>query len=121
MNKTLRECLLFTVVKPLGVFSSCSCERKAYYAAWRHNMTGPGAVSHRDSNPGMIRPENPSTLLWVQHYHQGVASITGRGRRGMNVSVYPGLHHSVVLHPGLICHHRQGGSLIYHMTNAFLH
>ena len=41
---------------PIVLTSSCSCERKAYYAAWRHNMTGPGAVSHRDSNPGMIRP-----------------------------------------------------------------
>ena len=68
----------FNYKKSLGVFSSCSCEREAYYAAWRHNMTGPGAVSHRDSNPGMIRTENQGTLLWVQHYHQGVASITGR-------------------------------------------
>ena len=54
----------FNHMKTLGVFSSCSCERKAYYAATRHNTTDPG------------------------------------------------LHHSVVLHPGLICHHRQGGSLI---------
>ena len=107
--------------KSLRVFLSCSCERKSYYAAWRHNMTSPGAVSHRDSNPGMIRTDNPDTLLWVQHYHQGVASIAGRGGRGMNVAVYLGLHHPVVLHPGLICHHRQGGSLIYHVTTAFLH
>ena len=68
--------------KSLGVFSPCPCEGKAYYAAWRHNMTGPGAVSHRDSNPGMIRTDNPCTLLWVQHYHQGEASITGRGGEG---------------------------------------
>ena len=39
-----------------------------------------------------------------------------QGRR-MNVALCPGLHHSVVLHPGLICHHRQGGSLIISFTN----
>ncbi len=64
------------------------------------------------ANPGIIRTKNPSTLLWVQHHHQGAASIAGRVGRRMNVSVCPGLHHPVVLHPGLICHHRQGGSLI---------
>ena len=79
----------FNYMKSLGVFSFCSCERKAYYAAWRHNMTGQGAVSHRDSNPGMIRTDNPSTLLWVQHYHQGVASITEREGRAKLVSAIP--------------------------------
>ena len=55
----------------------------------------------------------------MQHYHKGVASITGRRIR--NVSVYPGLHHYVVLHPGLVCHHRQGGLIIISFNNCFLY
>ena len=48
-----------------------------------------------------------------------VTSITGRRIR--NVSVYPGLHHYVVLHPGLVCHHRQGGSIIIPFNNRFFY